>query len=164
MFTQEETTKTKLEPTISNYVLDTPDGRYEYENLQLLGYATSQRDQHRNHNDDEFMPANNGRCSACRWFEIRIFRVIDPITVGGQYIVHTYGRTIVPDEIELCRLYVTSSPHEIIEFLTVHKNGFVFVPVASIHALAQAAHWDPEIERAYLSAQIRLTQSRSQRT
>lgn len=163
MHTQEETTTIELKPTTRNYVLDTPDGQYEYENLQLLGYATSQRDQHRNHDLADFMPANNGRCSACRWFEIRIFRVTDPITVGGQYIVHTYGRTIIPGEIELCRLYVTSSPHEIIEFLTVHKNGYVFVPVASIHALAQAAHWDSEIEKAYLSAQVRLTQSRSQR-
>ncbi|OFW55808.1 MAG: hypothetical protein A2Y75_05170 [Candidatus Solincola sediminis] len=140
-------------PQARDYELITPGKQNgEYDQFVLngtqLGFGTSQHEQHRGHSNSEYMPARLGRCSACRWFEVRIIRATDPDEIGGTYVVHTHGNSIVPGEKRLCRVFITSSPYELVVFLTVRRDGHVFIPNASSLALAQASHWDDDIRNA----------------
>lgn len=125
------------------------------------------------------------RCSACRWFELRIFSVEgeyssncscgvanpdDPNTdhtidcglgpARARYLVLTYGRTEVPGEMNKRRAVWTDSPYEVLSLLTQRHRGSEgsrapFLPATSDRALAQAAAHDSSIEKAYTTRRIR---------
>lgn len=176
---------------------------------RLLGFASSQSDDHQHHDGAFARPGN--RCSACRWFECRIFDVAhelttectctptpQPVAKGrlwwrtelqkrinkdrsrtytvieaetaveahnqdcgvlparNAFLVLTYGLSDVPGEVDKRRASWTDSPHEIIEFLTQRgrHDGQAFLPAASARALAQAAHWNEDINDAYVNRAV----------
>lgn len=167
---------------------------------RLIGFATSRRDEHthpivvttpteRELTVDRDLVADpitvhvpryvraGERCSACRWFEVRIFLVdheygddcdcdVPPdVTVctnatcgrvapRGRYLVLTYGLTIVPGETHKRRAAWTSSPYEIIEILTQRNQGKAFLPATSAQVIAQAAACDRGIETAYVNRAV----------
>lgn len=145
-----------------------------------IGYASSLRDVHAHDAGTETHPifTNRGeRCSACRWFEVRIFVVdhayTDDCTCDvrateanpdpehdhdcgqtereGRYLTATYGMTIVPGETPKRRCVWTDSPYRVLEVLTQRNHATTFIPSTSAHALAEAAGHDSGIRDAYLN-------------
>lgn len=128
---------------------------------RLLGFASSQTDEHQFHPGDFARPGS--RCSACRWFECRIFEVDTEYTPTSdveppraRYLVLTYGLSDVPGEVDKRRASWTDSPFEIIELLTQRgrEDRQAFLPAASARAVAQAANWSEEIQRAYVDRAV----------
>jgi hypothetical protein len=135
-----------------------------------LGHETSYQDQHTHH--PRRAAAKREKCSACRWFEVSIYRryltesvdlktntdqpriyPIDP--VPGDYVVHTVGASNVPNEQRLSRIAVTESAFEIVELLTVRKiDEQPFITVQSSRALAQAAARDEDVRDAYINRAV----------
>lgn len=140
----------------------------------LLGFGTSQRDDHQ-HAGTDYAPPRT-RCSACRWFEVRIFvveaeyRADDTCTCGAKndmhqdhcglesprarYLVLTYGQSTVPGETTKRRAMWTDSPFEVIELLTQRNDGHPFLPVTSARALANAANQDAGMFKAYVNRAV----------
>jgi len=120
------------------------------------------------------------RCSACRWFEVRIFAVeaeVDTsgecncaggtaesnyahephcglIPAGGRYLVLTYGLSDVPGEVAKRRTTFTDSPFTVIETLTQRRGQQAFLPATSARVLAEAAHFDRELADAYVNRAV----------
>lgn len=113
----------------------------------LLGYASSKRSNHSAH-DEECAPAGV-RCSACRWFEVRIFR-----TTEQEYVVEMTGQTLVDGEKTRHRAEVTQSPYWVIDVLTQRDNDRTFIPLVSKRALAEAAVHDLELKDAYITRTV----------
>lgn len=111
---------------------------------QLLGEASSHRSGHSEHEPD-FAPIGT-RCSACRWFEVRIFR-----TDQDEYVVEITGQTLVEGERVRHRAEITTSAHWVVEMLTQREGDRRFIPLVSRRALAEAAARDLQIEHAYLN-------------
>lgn len=145
----------------------------------LIGFGSSEREEHGHSTNGSWPYVQAGqRCSACRWFEIRIFVVENEITgecncgadldfTNGQhepncglepprarYLVLTYGRTIVQGESNKRRASWTDSPYEVIELLTQRNGNSAFLPSTSARALAQAAHYDSGIHEAYINRAV----------
>lgn len=117
---------------------------------QYIGMGSSERDGHINHDPDSYAPRGVS-CSACRWFEARIFvRESD-----SRYLVHTVGMSIVDRESPRYGHEWATSPYEVIDKLTTVRRNHdigVDVPVLSWAArrvLAQAAFYDEDLEDAY---------------
>lgn len=110
----------------------------------LLARASSQRAEH-----NEYAVHRDGhaqqfeRCSACRWFEVELYRSDDP---EARWVAHTVGRTTVPGEDTRHRLRATSDPRRVVSFLTVadRDSGVVRVPTVTRGALDRAADADSE--------------------
>jgi hypothetical protein len=156
-----------LDDTPRDYVLPTRDGPATVRG-RLIGFASSHRDDH-NHPGHEFAPITNietnrrAHCTACRWFEVRIIQEyddnydpsrvdvphVDSLCVG--YVVHTLGGSVVPDDTIFCRLARTESPYEVVELLTVRRDGQVMLPGHSARVLAQASHYDEYLADAYVN-------------
>lgn len=129
---------------------------------RLLGFASSQSDDHQYHPGDFARPG--ARCSACRWFECRIFEVdaeLDklagtPQRARKRYLVVTYGLSDVPNEVDKRRASWVDGPYEIIELLTQRgrQDRQAFLPAASARALAQAAYWSPDVNEAYVNRAV----------
>jgi len=119
---------------------------------KLIGYASSHRDRHNPHTGD--FAARGEKCSACRWFECRIFRVDPRHSRGNNYAVHTQGPSLVPGEFVKCRIAFAQTGYEVIELLTVRQSNSVFLPAASSRAIAQAAGLDRDIETAYINRAV----------
>jgi hypothetical protein len=118
----------------------------------FLGMSSSQRASHENHDGAPYgtprtWTTGNERCSACRWFEPRIF-VHDRIPhFFGLYKI---GMTIVPGE-TVRRSYVRAgSAFELIESMAVRRSGMLFLPTPARRVIAQAAGYDQEIRTAWL--------------
>lgn len=109
----------------------------------LLGEASSYRDIHSNHPESFALPGQ--RCSACRWFEVKIYR-----EDAGDYLIELAGKTNVPTEKDRHRVEQTSSPHAIIDLLTQQDNGRPFIPLVSRRVLAEASAHDTAIEEVYI--------------
>lgn len=125
----------------------------------LIGFASSQRDEHTHRHSEHAEPGQ--RCSACRWFEVRILRAEAELTEDGvseeprgRYLVLTYGRSEVPGETDKRRAVWTDSPFEVLEVLTQRDRGAPFLPSASARALAQAAAWDDDLTDAYVNRAV----------
>jgi hypothetical protein len=129
-----------------------------------LGHASSTVAEHSGHGRDEYATRGK-RCSACRWFEARIYRVDEihpedfamllPSEVTERYLVVTVGFSIVPGETPYVRATFTSSGYEVVELLTIRKSGEEpFMPVVSARALSQAAEDDRSIRDAYVNRAI----------
>ena len=142
---------------------------------RLLGFASSEADQHQHHDPEGFARPGE-RCSACRWFEVRIFEAQTEQSPGcscgsdgqphepgcgweparARFLVLTYGLSEVPGEVDKRRASWTSSAYEIIEFLTQRgrSDRQAFLPAASARALAQAANWSDEVQQAYIDRAV----------
>lgn len=118
------------------------DSALQFEGV-LLGSASSRRNNHSPHEGDCALPGV--RCSACRWFEVRIFR-----TIEQEYVVEMTGQTVVYGEKTRHRAELTRSPHWVVEVLTQRDNDRRFIPLVSKRALSEAAANDVALEDAYL--------------
>lgn len=104
------------------------------------------------------------RCSACRWFEVRIFRVnyerVGTEELGGwdepsgKYLVVTYGLTSVPGEVAKRRILFTNSPFSVLEMLTQRRNNVAFLPATSARVLSEAAALDDGLADAYVNRAV----------
>lgn len=118
---------------------------------QFLGFGSSHRETHINHEGTEFAPRGTP-CSGCRWFESRIFRGADT----GQYLLYTIGESIVDDEEPRYRANWVISPYEVIDLLTTFRPAEQAggqrqqsLSYAARRALAQAANFDEKMRDAY---------------
>jgi hypothetical protein len=126
---------------------------------RLLGAGTSRAE---HHSHAEPFAARGAKCSACRWFEVALYRRRRPTTSADaevshtfDYVVHTVGGTAVPGEERRSRVSYTSSAFEVIELLTVRPHhGEPFIAQQSARALAQAAQFDDDIRDAYINRAI----------
>lgn len=120
----------------------------------LLGMSTTKRTTHICDYPRDYAP-RTVRCGLCRWFETRIFRLVDAhveALQGMRYVLHYVGRTIVPGEVNLPRYELVRSGHEVVEAYTVRKeNSQPFITKPGAKVLAQAADADSEIENAYVN-------------
>lgn len=140
-----------------------------------LGVGSSQQDDHRHDVARDRYAPRGVRCSACRWFEVAIYRryVTEGIDLKtdpkrpkiyqldspepGDYVVHTIGASIVPGETRLSRITPTDSPFEVIELLTVRpRDGDQqpWIPAQSARALAHAAEFDDGLREAYVNRAV----------
>lgn len=118
----------------------------------FLGMASSQRASHENHRGfpyglDATWTSDNQRCSACRWFEPRVFIHDQEPRFFGLYKI---GMTIVPGE-QVRRSYVQAgSALELIESMAIRRQGRLVLPIPARRVIAQATGYDTEIRDAYL--------------
>lgn len=158
----------QLTTDLKHYKLRGRDGDdFEFEGV-LLGRDTSEQDMHTDHPGE--YAKKYEKCSACRWFEVSIYRryttqeidllttpptIIDVKPEPSDYIVHTVGGSIVPGEHRLSRISCTDSGFEVLEFLTVRKhNAEPFITAQSSRALAQAASKDEDLRDAYVNRAV----------
>lgn len=129
---------------------------------KLLGFASSETNQHSGHSSD-FAP-RGVRCSACRWFEVRIIEVDEVIDElrnddniirqrktppQAQFLVHTVGRTEIPHERQYVRVEWCAGGPTILNALTVRKKNDTFMTGSSHKALAMASEYNDDIRDAY---------------
>jgi hypothetical protein len=141
------------------FTVGDPEYRLEFTG-RVLGLASGQRSYHLPHRGDFAAPGE--RCGACRWTEVTIYRrtsrADDPLPEHvDDYVVHTVGRSVVPGEIDLPKLVETSSPYEVVEALTVRRQGprgEVFMPPQHLRALSAAAQWDDGVRDAYINRAV----------
>lgn len=135
-----------------------------------LGADSSEQDTHADHAGD--YARKYEKCSACRWFEVAIYRryvteevdletdpahprIFEIEPTPGDYVVHTVGGSIVPGEHRLSRISCSDSGFEVVELLTVRKSGGEpFIATQSSRALAQAAALDDGIRDAYINRAV----------
>lgn len=92
------------------------------------------------------------RCSACRWFEVRIYRSAGE---PAMYYVEMRGRSILEGETDRGRIESTPSAHWVVECLVQHRNGSeAFIPNVSRRALAEAAAVDVGIDDAFVNRAV----------
>lgn len=116
-----------------------------------LGHGSTHQPFHSGHPDMPFTRRGE-RCGACRWFEVYIYEVIDE---KSRYLVYTVGRSTIPNEVDLVNAYWTNSAPEILEILTIRKEGSEpFLPAPSARALASAAGFDRGIKEAYFNRAV----------
>lgn len=93
---------------------------------RFLGYSTSHRADHNpRHAGQPYAPTRRRgergqmRCSACRWFESRIFREVD-----GQrrYLIHLAGMSVVPGEATRASHEWVRSGYEVVEALITRRR------------------------------------------
>lgn len=143
-----------LSPGAEGLPLFDPEGNSIAFRGTLLGMSTTKRTTHICDYPRAYA-SRTVRCGLCRWFETRIFRLVDECVEslqGMRYVLHYVGRTIVPGEVNLPRYELVRSGHEVVEAYTVRKEGqspFITKPGAKV--LAQAAYADEEIEDAYVN-------------
>jgi hypothetical protein len=118
----------------------------------FLGMSSSRRPTHENHDGhpygvDGCWTTPNQRCSACRWFEPRIFVSDEEPHFFGIYKI---GRTIVPGETDRLSYVKAGSAFELIESMAIRRGGKLVLPIPSRRVIAQAAGYDQEIRIAYL--------------
>lgn len=133
------------------------DSDYLEFNGVFLGVSTSRREYHSRHVPGT-LPPTGQNCSACRWFELRLFRNDDE----GRYISLYIGESILPGETPRYRAETIVSAYELIEVLTTvytDVEGMRHQRLSHVarRALAQAAGHDEAIRQAY-DARIQPTQ------
>ena len=134
------------------WVLPMPDGtKTEFEGF-FLGMSSSRKPLHENHEGTPYgmngtWTSHDHRCGACRWFEPRIFVQGDGQRFFGLYKL---GATIVPGESNRISFEQVGSSFELIELLTVPKNGKAVLTIPGRRVIAQASGYDDELKRAYL--------------
>jgi hypothetical protein len=117
---------------------------------RFLGMGSSRRDRHDHPAPDLARPGQ--KCSACRWFEPRIFREREG---RRRFLVHHTGRSVVPGEMDRTRAEWVLTPAEVIESMLTRRNvgGVQQVPYLTKPAarvLAQASEHDDDLYDAYL--------------
>lgn len=138
-----------------------------------LGAGTSYREDHLHDRERTPYARRGDRCSACRWFEVAIYRryntdgidletdpeypriypLDDPLP--GDYVIHTVGASAVPGETRLSRISVTDSAYEVVELLTVRRRDEEpWIPAQSARALARASQVDAKLRDAYVNRAV----------
>lgn len=154
-------------PVADDYTIRGRDDEMIYLRGRLLGFASSHREVH-DHAvtyDAEGRPlsfaAPRERCSACRWFEVRLFDVEHELSAGGEpvdrrarYLILTSGMSVVPGEVEMRRASWTDSGYEVVELLTQRRGERPFLPAPSARVLAQASAWNDDIRDAYVDRAV----------
>lgn len=155
------TSKLRLQPT--DHELIGRNGVAHRFTGALLGSSTSYSVDH-THAAGQHAP-RGAKCSACRWFEVYIYRRARTNGAGptgnglvdtpADYVVHTVGGSSVPGERRFSRVEFTSSPFEVIELLTVRPvDRDPFIAAQSARALAQAAELDDGVREAYINRAV----------
>lgn len=117
--------------------------------------------------DDDYprrYAAPGDRCSACRWFEVRIFEVESERAgndeksswevADAKYLLLTYGLSDVPGEVAKRRAQRTNSPFTVLEALTQRRGGNAFLPATSARVLSEAAAVDTDIADVYVNRAV----------
>lgn len=138
-----------------DYALPRANGEtFTLEKGTYLGLGSSHRDRHNTDAQKGGHPGSDvaregQRCSACRWIEIRLFRVL--YGEGTQrrpfYVVHITGQTIVEGEHPEYTLHdPTPSPDQVGESLTVvNRSDQPMISRPARLALSCAAQYDVSI-------------------
>lgn len=139
---------------LAHYPVFDADGNTTMLHATLLGFGSSQRTYH-NHElprPTELKGVNgeSWKCSACRWFEVRIFYIPDDET----YLLYTIGQSTIEGEKPRPRMQYTQSAYELIEMLTDKRGNSPRLPDASARCLAQAADVDDRINEAYVNRAV----------
>lgn len=111
---------------------------------RLLAKASSSREKHNDLAVHELgFALQFERCSACRWFEVELYRTDDQVPT---WVVRTVGETVVPGEETRYRLRETTDVRRVVSFLTVadRDSGVVRVPGITRGALDRAADADSD--------------------
>jgi hypothetical protein len=131
-------------PKKMTILLPMPNGdKMRLDDAVQLGHNSSKRTSHYKHTT-QFAPLGN-RCSACRWFEVSLYRT------PTSYVIWSCGHTIVDGETSRITIHETDNEFTIIEHLTVRKGSTVFLPQPSALVLAQASKYDDGIQDAYIN-------------
>lgn len=128
----------------ADWTLPVEDASVSFHGI-FLGMASSHRDRH-NH-DGMYASRTDGKCSACRWFEPRIFRE----SAGRErFLIHHTGRSIVPHETDRTRAEWVLTATEVVEALATRRHGErVRLTVPAARVLAQASEHDDDLYDAY---------------
>lgn len=132
---------------LPGFAADDPAGRVT---ARLLGEGSSKRPYH-NHPGDR-MPPGASRCSACRWFDVKIFKTVD---APDEWLVYSAGFSLMPGEVTIPKVSRTTSAFEVVELMVVRnsKDGTI-MPRPNARALAQAAGHDELLQDAYLNRAV----------
>lgn len=133
---------------MSKVELFADDEMYAFDG-ELLSTSSSHRDSH-THPEHE---PSQGRCSACRWFEVWIYRATDDAG-ETEYYIDTRGQSIIPGERCRTRVERTPSAQWVVECLAQRRDGETFIPTVSRRALAEAAAKDSAIDDAFINRAI----------
>jgi hypothetical protein len=148
---------------VARWELETRDGVLVVTG-RLIGWGTSRRLEHNHtsqparrtlHPSQQFTP--EGRCSACRWTELYIFRVVaGDGPSNGHYLVYSLGPSVAPGEKTFANTRWATSGFEVVELCTVRRGDRVepFLPGSNARALAMAASHDVSIESAYVNRAV----------
>jgi hypothetical protein len=130
------------------------DGREITFRGAVLGSGSSKRDEHSHYSG--YYARKGEKCSACRWFEVTIYkRTLPTGDATYDFVLHTIGNSIVPNEQRFSRVAETSSAYELVELLTVRPyHGDPFIAAQSQRALAQAASLDDDVRDAYVNRAV----------
>ncbi len=153
-----------LRPADLRYTVAVDSGDLMFEG-QLIGESTSRRDDHIHPYSPSGFAPPGVRCFACRWMEAKIFIVSKIVTVdtagthhhtpSGRYLVYTVGGSIIPSEITYRRAVFTRGGYEVLELLTIRKQGAEpYMSAVSARALSQAAQCDHGIRDAYVNRAV----------
>jgi hypothetical protein len=133
---------------------------------RLLGIGSSYRPYHTHpegtYADRPTTASSSKKCSACRWFELRVFSVDEPIPgVSRQvrYLVYFAGVSVVPGEHQRCRYEAVSTAWEVIEAMTLRQRlasgeSNVYLSTVASRALAMAAGHDADLREAYINRAV----------
>jgi hypothetical protein len=117
----------------------------------LLGNASNSSTIHQNHPQTKHAQSEDRvQCFACRWTEVSIFDTSESDTTDYPYLVHTIGRSDVPNERDFVRSEPVRTATMIVEALIAKQRGARNIPHAAAMALAEAAAYDPDIRHLYL--------------
>jgi hypothetical protein len=126
------------------------DGATERFTGRFLGFGSSHRTTHINHDDAVAAPKGTA-CSGCRWFESRIF-----VDDNERFLLYTVGESIVDGEEPRYRAEWVLSPYEVIDLLTTFRPAEQpggqrqqSLSYAARRALAQAANFNERMRDAY---------------
>lgn len=112
----------------------------------FLGFGTSFRPSH-NHIFPPHAP-RRAHCSTCRWSETWIFQEGDD-DPRGRYIVISYGRSAVPEEVTFVTFGYAADIRELFEVLTLQPSGKHVVTPPVSRALEMASAYSDAIDEVY---------------
>lgn len=141
--------------TVGDWSLPIKDDQTFDFNGKFLGVSISFREQHFGHHGSAFADQGD-RCNACRWFEIRLFRV----TGTKRYVIHYAGVSIVPGETLRAWHQTAHGAHETVEAVTTRRENqdtgepVVFLTRPAARVLAQAAGEDDDLLDAYVNRAV----------
>jgi hypothetical protein len=130
----------------------------------FLGFGSTQRSRHTGHDDSDFAPPRGARCSACRWYETRLFRVHDVPAGRDHFVLHHTGASRVPGEVDFHRYEEAWAAHEVVELYTIRPNPddlddhgrqrAPFLSKPGARTLAMAASHDVALDDAYINRNV----------
>lgn len=132
---------------------------------RLIGVHSSRRDTHTDHAGEfasrpQSATDRINRCSACRWFELRVFTLTSfQDAPASGYLVYFWGATAVPGEQQRRRHIRADSAWSLVESLTQRSrlpsgqsNIYLSRPAAAV--LAMASGYDKNVQDAYVNRAV----------